>query len=90
MAFSRPFEFATCDVANLRDTVGIDRVKGSKVAQVGGGKTTPILTGQLRGKLFDYLLAVFGALISTLNLLNDFTPDEPMFRGRPSLTIPEK
>ena len=78
VAFSLSFEFARCDVANLWDTVGIDRVKSSKVTQVGRGKTTPILTGQLRGKLFDYLLALFGTLISALNLLNDFTPDEPI------------
>ena len=72
VAFSGRPEFATCDVANLRDPIGINRVKGSKVAQIGGRKTAAVFMVQLGRKLFYYLLAVFGPLISALNFLYDF------------------
>jgi hypothetical protein len=71
-------EFATSDVANLRDTVKIDRVKGSEVAQIGGGETAAVFVIQLCRKLFYNLLAVFGPFISPLDFLHDFSANQPM------------
>ena len=78
MAISCGFGFATSDVANLRDTVGIDRIKCSKVAQICGGETTAVFIVQLYRKLFDNLLAVFCSFISALDLLYDFPTNQPI------------
>jgi len=49
VAFSGRLEFATCNVANLRDPIAIDRIEGSKVAQIDGGKQAVDFVGGRRG-----------------------------------------